>query len=395
MRNARLQANDLGRAEVFFNTLLSKEDLKGDEREKEKEKVKEKDKENVLVEPKHPQINGGPLPFKIDTKPRFSDPPAPPPQQPLPEKPDVIRAHAFDPTSPLLKRTSTERPRSVPNVSSNTNGSPIKHESTSQIVSLVEALANAKKEIDAQNNRMRDLEDMLQKEREARETAEGRAKRLELESIGIKMNGFAKGGAEGNIVEEAFNPPAESFIEEVKSTSLGETSSSPDAVEASTAKLQENLELMMVEMREMKERMEEFRHRAITAEAERDTSRKTLAEMVEKIRTDELARRSTSTERARSSSTGKETADTTFSNGVINGKANTSPEKASLINSDAPDRGGDKVGVDNSLALALSQPPGDHDQLLYHSTPYASMLGVVLIGMGLMAYMNNWQKVER
>src|SRR6266576_3608745 len=131
MRTARLQTNDLTRTEQFFNTLLSKDELK------------EAEKGNANEPGKPAQANSGALPFKIDGKPRFSDPPAPPPQQPLPEKPDVTRSHTFETNTPSLKRSTTERPRSVPNVPHE------RPEPSSQIISLIEALAVAKKEIDA------------------------------------------------------------------------------------------------------------------------------------------------------------------------------------------------------------------------------------------------------
>lgn len=379
MRTARLQTNDLGRTEQFFNTLLSKDD------------IKEAEKSNTNEAPRHAQVNGGSMSFKLDGKPRFSDPPAPPPQQPLPEKPDVVRSHAFDSGTPSLKRSSTERPRSVPNVPHE------RSEPTSQIISLVEALATAKKEIDAQNARLRDLEDMLQKEREARETAETLAKRLEIESSSSKMNGFAKGGMEGSFLEGAFEPPSETLPEKTESSpnATEELPVTAVSVEASTTKLQERLDLMMTEMREMKEHMESYRKRAETAEAQSDSDRKTLAEMVEKIRSDEQARRSSSTERGQSLSMKAQSAakqlpadDEANSDTIpLFTKANTQNDKA----------GGNSAGtgvLENSLAAALSRPPGS-DHLLYNSAPYASMLGVVLIGMGLMAYMNGWQKVER
>ena len=381
MRTAKLQTNDLGRTEQFFNTLLSKDD------------IKEAEKSNANEAPKHtPQINGGSMSFKLDGKPRFSDPPAPPPQQPLPEKPDVIRPHGFDSGTPSLKRSTTERPRSVPNVP---HERPVP---TSQILSLVEELATAKKEIDAQNARMRDLENMLQKEREARETAETLAKRLEIESSTSKMNGFAKGGMEGSILEEAFEPPSETLPEKIESSpnATEELPASTVFVEASTTKLQERLDLMMAEMREMKEHMESYRKRAETAEAERDSVRKTLAEMVEKIRSDEQARRSSSTERGRSLA---KKAQTTSKQLLADGDEANSDIIPLFKNADIQDdkAGGESAGKDlleNPLAVALSRPP-DSDHLLYNSAPYASMLGVVLIGMGLMAYMNGWQKVER
>jgi hypothetical protein len=380
MRTARLQTNDLGRAEQFFNTLLSKDD------------IKEAEKTNTNEQPRHPQLNGGSMSFKLDAKPRFSDPPAPPPQQPLPEKPDVIRSHGFDSSIPSLKRSTTERPRSVPNVPHE------RPEPSSRIISLEEALETAKKEIDAQNARMRDLEDMLQKEREARETAETLAKRLEIESSTSKMNGFAKGGMEGSVLEEAFEPPPETSPEKIEPSPniADESPATAVLVEASTTKLQERLDLMMAEMREMKEHMESYRKRAETAEAERDSDRKTLAEMVEKIRSDEQARRSSSTERGRSLSKKARAAARPLPADDDEASSNTIPpsKKADMQNDKTGD---DSTGADvleNHLAVALSRPPGS-DHLLYNSAPYASMLGVVLIGMGLMAYMNGWQKVER
>jgi len=32
---------------------------------------------------------------------------------------------------------------------------------------------------------------------------------------------------------------------------------------------------------------------------------------------------------------------------------------------------------------------------LIHTLPYASMIGVVILGMGLMAYLNGWQPQSR
>ena len=187
MRMARAQTNDLGRADTFLQSLVTKND------------VKEEAKELSVDGIKLPHVNGGSLPFR-DAKPRFSDPPAPPPQQPLPEKPDVSRPPTFEPSSPSLKRTNTERPRSVP------NASPVREGNSSQIMSLVEALATSKKEVDAQGARLRDLEEMLRKERQARELAEDLAKRLE-HQLAEKSSGPQD---PVSVVEEAFEPPSES-----------------------------------------------------------------------------------------------------------------------------------------------------------------------------------------
>ncbi|OBT82547.1 hypothetical protein VE02_08528 [Pseudogymnoascus sp. 03VT05] len=367
MRKAKLQNNDLSRTELFLDTLVSQQLFK--EEEKPEEPIKSL------------QPNG--VSFKIDAKPRFSDPPAPPPQQPLPEKPDAPRVQTSEMS---LKRSNTERPRSA------TSASPVK-ESSSQIIALIESLESAKREIDEQSERMRTLEKMLHEEREARQAAEELAKRLEEESTRIHVNGFAKGGS---IVEEAFEPPKEVTPEVVglASTAADEDKSSilnAENVDASTNTLQEKLELMMVEMREMKLQMETYRHRADTAETERDDGRKSLAEMVEKIRADDQARRETAecakaalaaSNVAASSTTGadKEVDDLRLAtkdigqNGTISTPHITKPPE-------------------NQPATALQHHPNGQDhRLLEHSAPYASMIGVVLLGMGLMAYMNGWQK---
>jgi hypothetical protein len=383
MRVARLQTNDLGRADNFFGSLLSKED------------VKENERAPLPEAPKAPQVNGtASLPFRSDSKPRFSGPPAPPPQQPLPEKPDVSRSHAFEPSSPSLKRSNTERPRSVPNVS------PVRQEPSSQIITLVEALASAKKEIDTQTAKLRDLEELLQKERQARELAEEMAKRLELQSES-KMNGEPK-TLEGSVVEEAFEPPAEvvdTKAEQVPELPAAAEAVDPKVISESTLLLEKRLETMLLDMKELRDQMESFKARAETAETERDADRKTLGEMVEKIRADELARRSASVERTRSPPSGVLQSSKDLANGASDSPGPTiepTLEGVGLSNGTAAvpngseDRGISSVGV-------VAKTSGTRDPLLYQSTPYASMLGVVLIGMGLMAYLNGWQppKVER
>lgn len=376
MRAARLQSNDLGRADNFFGSLLSKEDIRINE------------KAPLIEHAKGPQINGNSLPFRTDAKPRFSDPPAPPPQQPLPEKPDVARSHALDQSTASLKRSNTERPRSVPSVS------PVRQEPTSQIITLVEALASAKKEIDTQSARMRDLEEMLLKERQARELAEEVAKRLESESE-AKANGHISPGVGGSVMEEAFEPPLENPEPkdvDIPQAPVHESTIDAKAISESTLLLEKRIESMLLDMQELRKQMESFKARAETAESERDAGRKTLAEMIEKIRSEESARRSSSTERATTpvseaalvSLDDSESLKTLVLErvGHMNGNATAPKEQKELGNT--------AVGT-------IPRPEKSRDPLLYHTTPYASMLGVVLIGVGLMAYLNGWQppKVDR
>lgn len=392
MRTARLQTNDLGRADHFFGALLSKENIKDSEKLPSIESFKPS------------QINGGSLSLRSEAKNRFSDPPAPPPQQPLPEKPDVTRSSPSDPSPPFLKRGSTERPRS------GTSVSPTSEDSSSQILSLVEALASAKRELDSQSARMRDLEEMLQKERQARELAEELARQLEQQSSLAKVNGQSESSAEGSIPEDTL----ESLSDETGSTpaSLIQTteplspkpnpadsgdvqpsaSTSKDVdtngISSSTTLLEQRVETMLVEMQQLRDNMELFKKRAEVAEDARDQDRKTLAEMVEKIRSEESARRSSSTERARSPSGDMARDQPSSNSGALSDTLGPLLQKAGFSNGDTSAR---KAEARRIAAGTLSMPPGTQDQRLYHATPYASMLGVVLIGMGLMAYLNGWQ----
>lgn len=371
MRAAKLQSQDLGRTEQFFGSLMSSENLK----ESEKEIMPE-------IAPKQPQLNGS-VSFK-DNKPRFTDPPAPPPQQPLPEKPDANRSHQDSPSP--LKRTNTEKPKGGSNIS------PIRAnvEQNLQMSSLLEALNQAKKEIDSQNSRMAYLEEMLQIEREARETAEGHAKKLELESAESKMNGSAHEGGD-NTMDEAFDLESEALVTPIEEDNEddGKEMMSVELVEAATTKLQEKLDSMIVEMREMRTHMEAYRQRAEIAESERDADRKTLAEMVLKIRSDDETRRSISTERGRSPSKLNQVMSSLTTKDTV-------PQEEADEEITRAVRSSHKLGgLQSPLAVALSRPPGPQDNTLQHSGPYASMLGVILLGIGIMSYMNGWQKVER
>ncbi|RYP82666.1 hypothetical protein DL769_001573 [Monosporascus sp. CRB-8-3] len=267
MRTARLQSQDLGRTGQFISALLSKDDIKDIE------------KPEPTEQPKPHTVNGNGLSFRTDNKTRFSDPPAPPPQQPLPEKPDV----------PSLKRGMTERPKIHTQ-----NGSPVRQDGTnSQIIQLTEALNNAKREIETQTSRMRDLEERLQKERQARELAEELARRLE--DNASKLNGSpVKPESEANALEEAFEPPVEptKATEDDAPTNNVATSlpAQPEAVGASATQLHAQIETMALEIKDLRHQLEAFKLRAETAEAERDADRNSLAEMALQIRKDAEAR---------------------------------------------------------------------------------------------------------
>lgn len=109
MRTARLQSQDLGRTNQFISALLSKDDIRDME--------KLDPAENLKSHLSNGNMNSMPF-MRSDSKARFTDPPAPPPQQPLPEKPDV----------PPLKRGTTERPKAN---TPNSAASPVRQDGNS------------------------------------------------------------------------------------------------------------------------------------------------------------------------------------------------------------------------------------------------------------------------
>lgn len=366
MRNARLQAQDLGRTNQFVHTLLSKDDLKDLEKPEG-------------LEPSKPQsiVNGMGTPFRADPKARFSDPPAPPPQQPLPEKPDV----------PSLKRGPTERPKSGP------PNSPVRPDNLSQIVQLTEALNNAKRDIDSQTARMRELEEMLQKERCAREEAEELAKRLE-ESATVHMNGSA---VPGSVASEGVSEATEDkSVPEAPEPEANDETPAVDTAQETAAALQSRIDMMESQMRDMKEQMEEWKQRCETVESERDADRKTLAEMVVQLRAEE-ALREAAEKKARSRSR-KRDAD---ADGAVVGESNadsgvskSATGEAEAVDPATADEALDAPTLSRASTITPATQKGvvrGQDQRLQAALPYASMLGVVLFGMGLMAYINGWQ----
>lgn len=394
MRNARLQNQDLARTGQFISALLSKEDIKNP------------DKPDAAEAPKAHMANGSNgLSFRSDGgKNRFSDPPAPPPSQPLPEKPDIARPHGAD--IPSLKRVATEKPKTQ-----NRSTSPARQENLSQILQLTEALSNAKKEIDSHSARVRELEEMFQKEREARLMAEDLARKIE-ESNAAKANGSTEPHAAQpqldseldrafDLATERPSTPEPGMV--AKEPEEADPQPRPDPFEAATAVFQSRIDSMVSEMVGLREQLEAFRERAEKAEAERDEDRKTLAEMVMQIRRrDEEDKQRAAERKSRSPRRSR-------SRPGSRGLEKKQGENASVPNGAVVGETSDEVPVaeDDQEIPTLSRTntitpsnkelgkPGQDPALLMQGLPYASMIGVVLLGIGMMAYINGWQPHPR
>jgi hypothetical protein len=360
------------------------------------------------------QTNGILPPPQLDPISPFSQPPAPPPSQPLPEKPDVARFSIPESLpSTSLKRTDTERPRSGLN-------SPTRTEAPSgQIVSLLEALKSAKHEIDSQGDRMKYLEVALARERKAREHAERHAQSL---SGGHFPRQDHK--TNGTVDEEVFEPPLDSvelmdqdltnghkeqdedkdkdFLS--RSASMATIKNTEDMhrdtkeVDASTSRLQARVGLMIKEMDEMKQVMESYKRRAEDAEE----GRRGLAEMVENLRAGRGANSAVPSLADSDSTLPGDSDANALSNFTKSPQSGDMDRSLVSPQSHRPQPNG-SAAMDNiqrelekTVSSVLQQHsrqwggPGESGRMV-QSAPYVSMVGVVLIGVGIMTWLNGWQ----
>ena len=419
-----------------------------------------------------PTTNGMHRVSPLDPTSPFTQPPAPPPSQPLPEKPDSSRSALPEaPKSALqsLLRAESERPRSS---TASQGSSPLK-DSTGDIANLVTALHTAQKQIESQSQEVESLKTKLQLESTARQLAEVQAKQLLEQQLANtnRQNYEANRNNEGTslAVQSAHNDDVtalepqtsenglRSLPGDLTSNSSTASSSTPDLltpssstdslrtttteVDASTSALQNRLEAFTREIEEMKRQMERYRQRAESAEGERSS----LLEMIERLRA-ENERGDNAVAKKRRGSRGRTERDnsnvfTSFGAGRTNKSSGsddvgenynvTEPgeksldthistngkvpqynlhqdaeereeeEKSDLANmTQTPSRNNEEATaqeIRDAMATILKNPEKFRNQrdLMGQAGPYASMLGVVLIGVGLMTWLNGWQKVER
>ncbi|RHZ68283.1 putative cytoplasm to vacuole targeting Vps64 [Aspergillus thermomutatus] len=369
MKQAKQQAQDLRQTDEFLASLTKPG-------HQEKEKAKHSPPDSGVSR----QVNGRPKMPRVDSFSRFSDPPAPPPQQPLPEKPDAPPRTGADAFSPL-KRSDTEKPKL------GSNNSPVSRES-SQILSLIEALSSAKRELDSQGARVKELETLLLQERNARESAEEKARSLELQAKGIDGRSPELGTLSDEVTiseQHAHDQPTNAEMSPISDSD--KLSTSDTLADTQANHLQLRLEMMMEEMEEMKKQVAMFRTRAERAESETVEARKSLAEMIESLRREraeecEIDNESAAQEIAITGELSATDDATHVAGGEVEKQAHQ------IVTSSSP-----YTNVDGS-GTAFAKQPLKHD-VLEQTSPYASMLGVVLLGVGLMAYLNGWQKMDK
>ena len=372
MKAAKSQTQDLDQTGTFLTTLLSPEQ-----------------RENKLESPQAPEnasqkvVNGKPRVSRIESISRFSEPPAPPPQQPLPEKPDVVRTSPIDSSNhTFLKRSDTAK------AGAGLSGSPTGPHS-SQILTLVEALSSAKKELESQAARVKNLEDLLQQERSARESAEERARRLESNASARPVPEDVELADTANTdYTEVPRPPRP--WSEVNGTTHVPTA---DVAASTDDTLQDQLDAMVAQMAEMKKDLEQYHKRAEVAEDDASTTRTSLAEMVSRLRKENAAAADEAEKELDGVLKGTD--------GAMSPDATTSTSSTSTLSKSGPYASNGPVRapsrlpeqLERALANVLRDSNGNPD-MLAQTAPYASMLGVVLLGVGLMAYLNSWQKAK-
>lgn len=373
------------------------------------QKTNEEEEEEALVARRSPSQTQNEMLLPEDL-PSFSQPPAPPPQQPLPEKPELSHLLSSDVPVQSVKRSDTEKPSSP-------SKSPESLEPTNgQILSLVEALKAVTEESDLQVDRIKHLELALRRERKARELAERRANALSggrfpaadtmesdteeddtfeppLDSIELMHqdplpNGHLTADEEEGVLRASASVETLRNVEEARQRT--------EEVNASTARLQARLDLMVKEMDEMKNMMEVYKNRAEEAEE----GRRTLAEMVENIRAgrdpqgfsqdpqSEGVSHTANEDGSRSSSV--KNAAQALSNGSYNFW--TSPAKRQIPNGHASSAVMHQE-LERTFSAVLQQqrgPSTDYGRMT-QSAPYISMVGVVIIGVGIMTWLNGWQ----
>lgn len=364
MKQAKQQSQDLRQTDSFLATLMKPG-------QPEKEKVKHSENH-------HPrQVNGRPKMPRVDSFSRFSDPPAPPPQQPLPEKPDALPRNGTDAISPL-KRSETEKAKV------GTRNSPVSRES-SQILSLIEALSSAKRELESQGARVKELENLLIHERTARESAEEKARNMETHAATESEDSDSTATIEprlGNAQNLANGPVLEKSLQEdnVKPDGSAFDQGAKTLEDGQAKQLQRRLEEVMSEMEEMRHQVVILKERAHKAETETAETRKSLAEMIETLRRE----RAENADRA-----------ATKPDSEPRDPVESAPEiKESMAASKVKESDTFKSLKDKEARDASCNLQQKH-AALEQSSPYASMLGVVLLGVGIMAYLNGWQRMDR
>lgn len=277
-----------------------------------------------------------------------------------------------------------------------------------QLLSLVDALAKARKELETKTALVKDLEDALKREKSAREVAEDRAAQLETASRALRGTSrdrtLREFEAEKVLADEKAEMDDTDTICGDDEKSLDgqpdmpmeddtlEVKVDPSALAAAEAasRLQRRVEEIMLELQSAKAEIEAYKLRTESAEEDNRTTRKTLAEMVESIQREEKARK------ARERQSGSQTESAAVRNASMQASGDMTYDEIVETTANGTLKQKPIVKFPNGTAIASEDLARTSLALSKrNAAPYASIVGVMLLGVGLMAVLNSWQKGER
>jgi len=276
----------------------------------------------------------------------------------------------------------------------------------------VEALKIKTHELDSKVDYIKSLEVDLAREKQRREIAERKLSGDRLTRPDHDTN--------GTVGEEAFEPPLDSMEmiehcmpngyiadngDEKALSRSGSTSTIRNAEDSEqctedasglAARLQAQLDFRNREMNEMKLLMESYRQR--TEEAEE--GRRSLAEMVENIRAGRDRSAAPNTNDDDSTVVGGDAIGSIMSTKSPQSQDPDCSQSSSQLRHRQPNGSAAMGNLHSEIETTVSNVLQQHQRewggpdgggRMVQSAPYVSMVGVVLIGVGLMTWLNGWQ----
>ncbi|KAK2808059.1 hypothetical protein FQN49_008754, partial [Arthroderma sp. PD_2] len=360
MKQAKQQNLDLGQTTGFLSNISNPETTN-----KERASLLNNVAESPVgtKPPVRPKLN------KADSMSRFSDPPAPPPQQPLPEKPDAPpRTFSTDSIMKTsLRRSDTEKAKAATDIPPG---------QSSQILSLIEALTSTKKELDLQANKVKELENLLRCEQSARESAEERARKLESQPPnhalpnGVHVDSNEDTEDKDKTLDDAAPEPLDKKDLKPRASPV-EASPSPTILEPTSDELKHRIDSLLIEMENAKKQMITYKESAERAEKEAAESRQTLAEMIESIRHEKSQANAL---RASLRSKDGLKGDDALASASQDDEATANPSNLDELIETCHPIDHDKIKELEVAATAFAKQQRQHSALFEQSAPYASML---------------------
>lgn len=436
MQTAKQQAADLARTATFFESIVKENSIMPAESE-HIDHQQQQQPPPYSQSPQLPDVDASSLP-----------PPHPPPSLPLPEAPHqhpiLTREPTVTPQNKDKVRGKPDPPRQMLSIVEQL--SKAKTELDAKALRLRDLEDQLKKERTAREV-AEDRAAQLELAAMAQRLKEGARKADSLNSMDVSENISANDDLdEGDIsdtVSEAesvgtiVNGPIPEKVEEEapEETTLNSIDERDAVLEQFTRKVEE----LTASLKAAQSELAAYRERALRAESERDADRKTISELVAQIRREDERRArmktsgmqtQTQSDRegskwegvrdsfcqtdgeeggwpSRMESRDMQTDDVVektsgrHTNGHVPTppsslrKSKTSSRDAHTSPSSAADEEVDGVVTSRETGTETRLVKAHGRSFHAQAAPYYSIVGVVLIGVSVMAYLNQWQKVER